>query len=93
MYFRRVFFVTRKMEIKYVKPVSIGTNLTVSARILDASKPPKLNVRGEIRDDQGRLLVASSGEFVELPKERLPLISEGSKGEMLTLFDQFKGTR
>lgn len=89
MYFKRVFFVTRKMEVKYVKPVLVGTPLTVSGRLLDDSDPPKIKTRAEIRDDKGGLLVKSSGEFVELPKERLSSVPEKMKEDMLSLFKSF----
>ena len=89
MYFKRVFFVTRKMEVKYVKPVLVGIPLTVSGRLLDDSDPPKIRTRAEIRDDKGGLLVKSSGEFVELPKERLSSVPEQMKEDMLSLFKSF----
>ena len=34
LYFKRIFFVTRKMEIKYIKPVQTGVPLVVSGSII-----------------------------------------------------------
>lgn len=89
IYFRKCFFVTRKMEIKYIKPVKIGIPLTVSASLSDVSEAPKIRARGEIRDGEGRLLVKSTGEFVALPKEKLSMVPDGAKKEMLSLFETF----
>jgi len=89
LYFKRNFFVTRKMDIKYVKPVSVGEPLTVMGRLLDDSKPPKIKVRADMRDKEGKLLVRSHGEFVEIPKKRLNLIPERMKEDMLLLYKNF----
>ena len=40
-------------------------------------------------DDQGKLLVRSVGEFVELPRDRLKLFPEEFKNDMIMLFDKF----
>ena len=89
MYFNRAFFVTRKMEVKYVKPVMIGTPLTVAGRLTGESEPPKVTARAEIRDDEGRLFVRSNGEFVVIPKEKLSLVPASQKEEMQSLFERF----
>ena len=90
LYFRRVLFVTRKMKTKYVRPVLIGTPLTVRGSLIDTSEPPKVKTRGEILDDKGRLLVRSIGEFIELPEERFSSVSEGMKKEILALLENLK---
>jgi acyl-coenzyme A thioesterase PaaI-like protein len=90
IYFKKVFFVTRKMEVKYVNPVLVGTPLTVKGMLRDESEPPKLTARAEIRDDKGRLLVRSKGEFVILPKERLSSVPDDLKQDMLLLFSKFE---
>ncbi|MEE9612346.1 MAG: PaaI family thioesterase [Desulfatiglandales bacterium] len=89
MYFKKVFFVTRKMEIKYIKPVLIETPLTATGWLIDDSEPPKIRTRAEIRDDKGSLLVRSSGEFVVLPEEKLSSVPDELKKDMLLLFKRF----
>jgi uncharacterized protein (TIGR00369 family) len=86
VYFRRTFFVTRKMDMKYVRPVLIGIPLTVKGRVLDSSKGSKIEASGEIRDHEGRLFVKSTGEFVEVPRESLSSVPERLKKDMLSLF-------
>lgn len=90
MYFRKSFFVTRRMQIKYVRPVLIGKPLTVRGRLVDKSESPKITARAEIRDSEGALLVRSLGEFLTISKEKLSIVPEGLKEEMRSLFERFE---
>lgn len=90
MYFKKIFLVTRKMEVKYIRPVLIGTPLVIRGEVMDDSKPPRIKARADIRDNEGNLLVRSLGEFVELPMEKLSSVPEGLKEEMLSLFSNFE---
>ena len=85
IYFKRAFFVTRKMQIKYVKPVLIGESLTVKGRILREDSR-LVEVKGEILDSEGRLLARSGAEFVMVPEEKLSSVPEGLKRDMKELF-------
>jgi len=87
IYFKRTFFVTRKMEVKYLKPAIIGRQLTVKGRISDDARPPKIMARAEILDEGGSVLVRGTGEFVEITEERLSAVPEGLKRDMKALFD------
>ena len=89
LYFKRVFFVTRKMELKYVKPVSTGIPLSVTGSIISSmSKGKIIMVRGELRDENNNLLAKSRGEFVEIDREDISPDFEGSKKEIFSLIDQ-----
>jgi acyl-coenzyme A thioesterase PaaI-like protein len=90
MYFKKTFLVTRKMEVKYIRPVLIGTPLVVKGEVIDDSEPPKIRARADIRNDEGNLLVRSIGEFVELPREKLSSVPDELKEEMLGLFKRFR---
>ena len=89
MYSKKAFSVTRKMNIKYIRNVSIGIPLTVCGAMLDDSAPPKVKAKSEIRDEEGRLLVRGSGEFVILPEEKFPSRGRDFKTEMRSLFEKF----
>jgi len=89
LYFKRVFFVTRKMEVKYIKPVLIGEPLTVKGKLMEENRQNLITARAEIFNDKGQLLSRSKGEFMELPSERLSAVSEGLKREMVALFKKF----
>ena len=92
MYSKKVFLVTRNMHIKYIKPVLIGTPLTVTGRLTDDSEPPKIRAKAEIRDAQGRLFVRSRAEFVEVPKKDFDSVPDGLKKQMLSLFKKFESS-
>jgi uncharacterized protein (TIGR00369 family) len=89
MYAKKTFIVTRKMDIKYVRNVSIGTPLTVTGQLVDDASPPKIRAKAEIRDQEGRLLVRSNGEFVALPEEKFSSVPASFKGQMAALFESF----
>lgn len=90
MYFKKSFFVTRKMDLKYIRPVPIGVPLTVKAKLTDSSEPPKVRAQGEIRDEKGSLYVRSTAEFVLVSREGLSSVPEKAKEDMVTLFGEFE---
>ena len=92
MYFKKIFFVTRKMKVKYVKPVMIGVPLTVKGRLIKDSKPPYVEAVADILDDKNQLLVRATGEFVALPKDKLELVPDGQKRDMIELFNKFSSS-
>lgn len=90
MYFRKIFFVTRKMEIKYVRPVMIGVPLTVKGRLTKERKPPYVGAVADILDERKQILARATGEFVEIPRDKLDLVPERLKQDMIELFDKFR---
>jgi acyl-coenzyme A thioesterase PaaI-like protein len=88
IYFCRTFFVTRKMDLKYVRPVLIGEPLTVAAKITGSSPGPTIEARAELRDRDRRLLVKGSGEFVVLAPDKLAAVPAGLKKDMQSLFER-----
>lgn len=88
LYFKRVFFLTRKMEVKYIKPVLVGTPLKIKGRLLGtAGTDNRVKVRAEMRDNKGNLLAISTGEFVLIGKEEVSPTLEGSKKEIFSLIE------
>jgi acyl-coenzyme A thioesterase PaaI-like protein len=86
--FRKRLFVTRKMELKYVRPVPLNTSLRARGRVMDEDRGPLIKTRGELFDDAGRILARSVGEFALVTEEKLADVPEGVKAEMLTLFER-----
>ena len=86
IYLRRVFFVTRKMEVKYVKPVLIGTPVTILGELKEEKRDRFIHAQAKIIDAQGQILSKAAGEFVELPPERLSAVPDSIKKEMADLF-------
>lgn len=90
IYFRRVFFVTRRMEIKYVRPVPIGAPLTVRGHLREEKKERFIRAIAEVFNGESQLLAKAAGEFVELPQDKLNLVPEGLKEDMNNLFNLFR---
>lgn len=88
LYYKKSFFLTRKMEVKYIKPVMIETPLTVRSRLVDDHNPKRIKAKGELFNDKGNLLARSMGEFILLSKEELTSIPEGLKQEMFSIIEE-----
>jgi uncharacterized protein (TIGR00369 family) len=88
IFFKRSFFVTRKIEVKYIRPVRVGIPLTVKARILREKNHHLIEGLAELYDLEGRMLAKGTGDFVILSKEQMALVPEAKKNEMQELFDQ-----
>jgi uncharacterized protein (TIGR00369 family) len=89
LYFKRFFFVTRKLEIKYIKPVKTGIPLMASGSILSYCEDDKiLTVTGELRDNQNTLLAKAKGEFVKINREEIQPGFKGSEKEIFSLIDE-----
>lgn len=87
---RKTFLVTRKMDFKYIRPVLVDTPLTVMGRIQEESSPPKITVRGEIRNAERQLLVKGRGEFVKMKPESLSGVPDALKRDMIGLFNTLR---
>ncbi|EFK05920.1 thioesterase family protein [delta proteobacterium NaphS2] len=90
LYFKRTFLVTRKMNIKYIRPVPLDVPLTARGKILNETDNAKIDVRGEIVDSENKLFVRSRAEFIMLDEKRLTSVSKGMKQEMMDMFDRFE---
>ncbi len=88
IYFKRVFFVTRKMEVKYVRPVPIGSPLRVKGFLRNGKERNAIRAGAEITTEDEVILARASGEYVELSRERLDAVPESLKKEMQKLFDR-----
>ncbi len=91
IYFKRVFFVTRKMEVRYLKPVPVEAPLTVRGRLGRDVESPRIEVKADLLGEKGDRLAYSTGEFVQLAEEKLTMIPEGPKSDMESLFDRLRG--
>ncbi len=69
MYAAGAWAMTARMEVKYRRPLPLGVELTVSAR-LSRDRGRWLEATGEIRGDGGQLVAQARGVFMRLPPER-----------------------
>jgi acyl-coenzyme A thioesterase PaaI-like protein len=93
LYFKRCFFVTRKLEIKYIKPVKTCVPLVASGSIQTSCEDEKiLTVTGELRDKHNILLAKAKGEFVRIEREEIQPGFKGSEKEIFSLIDELDKT-
>lgn len=93
LYFKRVFFVTRRMEVRYVRPVPVGVPLHARGRLAHAEDERFIHAKAEIVNGEGQILARAKGEFVGLPPERLPFVPEKMKTQMTDLFNRFESLK
>lgn len=89
IYFKKVFFVTRKMEVKYVRPILVEKPLTVQGRLLESPGDARIKAQADIVDGEGKILARGTGEYVVVPEERLSSVPEDMKKEMIALFEKY----
>jgi len=87
LYFKRIFFVTRKMQIKYIRPVLVGTPLKVVGQVIGQNES-SIKAKAEIFDASGNLLARSTGEFVTIGDRKLSFIDDESKREIYSLIEK-----
>jgi uncharacterized protein (TIGR00369 family) len=90
IYFKRTFFVTRQMSIKYLKPVPLHTLLTAKGMV-ERQKRRLCTARGFIQDGEQKLLARAEARFALLSDEDLHLVPDKLKAEMNGLFELFEG--
>ena len=89
IYFRRIFFVTRRMKIKYMRPVPLYKLLTVKGRMIEGKNRRLCMARGLIQDEDNNVLVKGEATFAILSDKDLPLVPDKVKREMDSLFKRF----
>jgi uncharacterized protein (TIGR00369 family) len=65
-----VWAVTGKMEVKYRQPLPLDAKATVSGEVI-RNRGRWLEVRGEVRSAEGKLMAESEGLFMRLPQEKV----------------------
>jgi len=90
IYFKRAFFLTRSMRIKYLKPVPLNTPLTAKGRI-EGEQRRLCKAKGFIQDRDQKILARGEATFALLSDEDLFLVPDKLKAEMKDLFELFKG--
>lgn len=90
IYFKRVFFVTRRMSIKYLKPVPLHTPLIAKGSI-EGEKRRLCKAKGFIQDEDQKILAKGEATFAVLSNDDLHSVPDKLKAEMSDLFELFKG--
>jgi len=87
--FRRKFFVTRSMEVRYLRPVSVEAPLRAKGEIQEEGSRG-CKVAGALLDEGGDLLASATGEMVYLSPKRLDRLPRGMRDEMTELFSRME---
>lgn len=90
--FKRAFFVTRSMEVRYLRPVPIQMPLTAVGRMAEGSEAGErgCKVTGSLLDAQGNRLAEAQADMAFLSPKRLPMIPIGYRREMERLFQEIE---
>jgi acyl-CoA thioesterase FadM len=70
-----VWTMTGKMEVKFRQPLPLHQKAMVSGEVI-RNRGRWLEVRGEIRNESGRLMAESYGLFMRLPEEKARELKE-----------------
>jgi len=90
IYFKRTFFVTRQMSVKYLKPVPLHASLTVKGMV-EEEKRRLCTAKGFIQDKDHTVLARAKATFALLSDTDLRLVPDKLKADMNELFEVFKG--
>lgn len=82
IYLKKEFFVTRRMEIKYIKPVLVNIPLTIRGQLLRDLRGPLIEVKAEILNPQTEVLAKSTGRFAAVSNDDHYLVPEEWQSEM-----------
>ena len=89
IYFRRIFFVTRRMKIKYIRPVPLYRLLAVKGKMIEGGKRRLCKASGLIQDEDKNTLVRAEATFAILSDKDLSLVPDNVRGDMDNLFKIF----
>ena len=89
IYFRKIFFVTRSMKIKYIRPIPLYRLLTVKGKIIEGEKRRLCKARGLIQDEDKNILARGEATFAILQDKDLYMVPDNLKREMNNLFKRF----
>ncbi len=62
------YFVTGELNIRFIKPLPIGTNVIVKGRVIEHKSRYSI-ASGEITDSTGQVFARAEGKFVPMPDE------------------------
>jgi uncharacterized protein (TIGR00369 family) len=88
--FKRIFFVTRSIQVNFLRPVEVNSQLTAVGEIETDFAPKGCSTKSTLFDAQGKKLAEGRAEMAYLSGKRLPLLPDQYKKDMLKLFEQMR---
>jgi acyl-coenzyme A thioesterase PaaI-like protein len=86
--FRRIFFVTRTIEVRFLRPIPLKSPLTAVGEIAADHALKGCSTTGYLMDAGGMRLAEGRAEMVYLSEKRLPVLPAQYRRDMLKLFEQ-----
>jgi len=86
IYFRRIFFVTRTLKTKYLRPVPLHKPLTVKGTMLETENTHLCKAKGVIQNEDEEILAKAEGTYAILSDKDLYLVDGKLKRDMNDLF-------
>ncbi len=90
IYFKRAFAVTRRMHVRYLKPVPVEVALTVKGTITSDGKARTCKTEAVLLDMEGNVLAKGEGDFAVLSGDKLTALPEDFKKQMFELFEKYE---
>ncbi|MEJ2234211.1 MAG: hotdog domain-containing protein [Syntrophobacterales bacterium] len=90
IHFKRVFSVTRKIQVRYLKPVPVEVPVTVKGTITSDGTSRSCQAEAILLDSKGNILAKGEGEFVILSEDRLTGLPDKFKEQMMDLFKKYE---
>jgi acyl-coenzyme A thioesterase PaaI-like protein len=90
--FQRAFFVTRNMEVRYLRPVQVRVPLTAVGRVEGEPLPNArgCRVKGLLLDREGNRLAEAHADMAFLSPKRLAMIPHPYRSDMERIFEQIR---
>ena len=89
IYLMKSFAVTRRMEIRYLRPVPVEVPLTVKGEMITSGKGNTCQAKAVLLNREGKKLAWGKGEFAILSEEKLSIMPDDLKRDMLKLFRKY----
>jgi acyl-coenzyme A thioesterase PaaI-like protein len=90
IYFKKVFSVTRRIQVRYLKPVPVEVPVTVKGTITSDGTSRSCQAEAILLDSKGNILAKGEGEFVILSEDRLTALPDRFKEQMMDLFKKYE---
>jgi acyl-coenzyme A thioesterase PaaI-like protein len=90
IYFKKAFSVTRRMQVRYLKPVPVEVELTVKGTLTSEGKSNSCKAEAVLFDTEGNVLAKGEGDFAVLTGDKLTALPEDFKKQMWELFKKYE---
>jgi uncharacterized protein (TIGR00369 family) len=90
LYFKQSFCVTRKITVRFLKPVPVSTPITARGRLVSSRRTYTCLTEGELVDRAGTVLARAEADFALLTDEQIELLPLKVRADMARYIEQFE---